>query len=218
MKIGAERSCEQGLEETLAQPCEGKAAIRCRGSKVALRYHYSGAPSCLAASQMPVSPKECGNACLGFGDCCPTCPPHAIRVVQGIARVDPARCDGCGECLGSCPLDLIALIPGEGGFAVLCKGPQGPSKDWTCGEGCTVCGDCIDACPEGALNSSGRGIPQWIEARCNGCGLCVEACPQDVILVTGSSKQAERSASSRTPHLQGSGPRGQGSVPHASQK
>ena len=198
-KVGAEHSCKNGLDDAPAQPREGKAAIRCRGSHVSLRYHYSGAPSCLAASQMPVSPKECGNACLGFGDCCRTCPPRAILVEQGLARVDPTRCDGCGECLGSCPLDLIALIPSERGFAVLCKGPQGPSNDWTCPEGCTACGCCIDACPEGALESTGNGIPQWIEDRCNGCGLCVEACPQDVILVTGSSKQAEGPNSSRTP-------------------
>jgi Fe-S-cluster-containing hydrogenase component 2 len=199
MKVDGEPSCENGLHDAQAQPRGGKAAIRCRGSQISPRYHYSGAPSCLAASQMPASPKECGNACLGFGDCCPTCPPRAIHVDQGLARVDSNRCDGCGECLGSCPLDLIALIPGEGGFTVLCKGPQGPSQDWTCAEGCTACGDCIHTCPEGALKSTESGIPQWIEDNCNGCSLCVEACPQDVILVSGSSKRAEKSASSRTP-------------------
>ena len=185
-KVGAEHSCKNGLDDAPAQPREGKAAIRCRGSHVSLRYHYSGAPSCLAASQMPVSPKECGNACLGFGDCVPSCPLRAIRIEQGIARVDPSRCDGCRECLGSCPLDLIALLPVEGGLEILCKGPMGPSSDWACPEGCILCDRCIEACPEGALERTGSGLPGWIKDRCNGCGLCVEACPQNVVLLNES--------------------------------
>jgi ferredoxin len=196
IKLHTEPTCEDGSHDALARSRGGKAVIRCRGSQVLLRYRYTGAPTCMAASQMPVRQKECGNACLGFGDCCSTCPPRAIRVEQGLARVDPTRCDGCGECLGSCPLDLIALIPPERGLAVLCKGPQGPSKDWTCKEGCTLCGDCIDACPEGALKSTEGGMPQWIGDRCNGCGLCVEACPQDVILLLNESpRQAASSVS-----------------------
>ena len=204
MKSRTESSCEHGADDALAQNRRGKAAVRCSGSNGSLRYHYSGAPSCSVASRMPLSPKACLNACLGYGDCCHTCPARAIHVEQGLARVDPARCDGCGECLGSCPLDLIVLIPSERGFAVLCKGPDGTPKDWTCLEGCTDCGGCIDACPEGALENTGSGIPKWIEDRCNGCGLCVEACPQDVVLVSGSPRPPEASDSSRPTPLPGS--------------
>lgn len=181
---GRERSGECGLGGAASRPREMKALIRCSGSRVPLRYRYSGAPSCRAAAGMAVRPKECGNACLGFGDCVPSCPSHAIRVESGIARVDPSRCDGCGECLGSCPVDLVALIPAEKGFQVLCKEPQGPSEDWACSEGCTLCGRCVEACPESALKTTEGGMPEWIQDRCNGCGDCVEACPQDVILIS----------------------------------
>ena len=169
-----------------------KAAILCRGSRVPFRYRYSGAPSCRTAALMAVRPKACGSACLGFGDCVRACPRRAIQIEEGIARIDPSRCDGCGKCEESCPLSLIALIPAEGGFAVLCKESPGPSGDSVCPEGCTACGLCVDACPETALERTENGIPQWIEDRCNGCGLCVEACPQEVILLQGSPATAMR--------------------------
>lgn len=195
-----------------------KAAILCIGSHVAPRYRYAGAPSCRTSSRMAANPRECANACLGFGDCCSACPSHAISVEMGIARIDPSRCDGCGDCLGSCPLALIALVPCERGFAVLCKGPRGPSRDWTCPDGCTACGLCSDACPQGALKAGTNGFPQWIEERCDECGLCSEACPQQVIFLSGPLKPAGQSHSRRATHCQGSGIRDQGPVPHASQK
>jgi electron transport complex protein RnfB len=182
-----------------SRPREMKALIRCSGSRISLRYRYSGAPSCRAAAGMAVRPKDCGNACLGFGDCVPSCPPRAIQVVNGIARVDRSRCDGCGECLGSCPVGLVALIPAERGFVVLCKEPQGPSEDWTCPDGCTLCGRCVEACPESALENTEGGMPQWIEDRCNGCGECVEACLQNVVLLSWPPLQAKASNASREP-------------------
>lgn len=180
------RACprECGSGDSSAGPRATKAVIRCRGTRVSLRYHYSGAPACRAAARMAVRPKECVNACLGFGDCVRLCPRRAIHMVQGIARVDPSLCDGCGHCLGACPLDLIVLIPAERGLAILCKGPEGgASSDGACPDGCTDCGLCIDACPEDALVRAAGGLPEWIEGRCTGCGLCVDACPRGVVIL-----------------------------------
>jgi len=191
-ETGKGLTCERGSERAPArQPDEVKAAVLCTGSRVPLRYRYSGAPSCQAAARMAVSPKECANACLGFGDCCRACrTTGAIRVEGGLARVDSSRCNGCGECLGSCPLDLIGLIRVERGLLVLCKGPEGPTSEWSCPDGCTLCGRCIDACQEGAFRRTGSGFPEWLAERCNGCGLCVEACPQGVVLLCGANDQA----------------------------
>jgi Fe-S-cluster-containing hydrogenase component 2 len=195
---------------------EMKAVIRCNGRGVSLRYHYSGAPSCRAAAAMAAHPKECANACLGFGDCVPTCPAHAIRIECGVAAVVPSRCDGCRECLQSCPVELIEMIPAEKGVVVLCKGPSGPSADGFCPEGCTLCDRCIESCPEGALVRTEGGVPRWIQEKCNGCGACLEACPQGVILLLGSPGEAKEACSSATANDKGSEVRGQGSGPHAS--
>ncbi len=180
-------ACDRDSGEVGKRHGQGnKALVRCKGRRVPVRYRYAGAPSCRGAAGMAAPPKECGNACLGFGDCLPSCPHRALRIEDGVARVDASRCDGCGDCLGSCPLDLITMIPAERGFHVLCAGPMGPSGDWACPDGCILCDRCIEACPEGALERTRSGLPRWIEDRCNGCGSCLEACPQDVVLLYGT--------------------------------
>jgi len=194
---GEGQTCEFGSGAAQKRPREMKAVVLCTGSRVSFRYRYSGAPSCRAASLMAVPLKECGNACLGFGDCVRSCRLRAIRIEQGIARIDGNRCDGCGRCEPSCPLGLIALIPADRGVTVLCKGPLGPSQDGSCPEGCTACGLCFEACPEGALERTEKGIPQWIEDRCAGCGLCIDACPQGLVLVSGSSEREPGTARER---------------------
>ena len=43
-------------------------------------------------------------------------------------------------------------------------------------EQCVGCGDCVRACPDGALTLSKEGRPAWDRTRCVRCGSCVEAC------------------------------------------
>ena len=49
-----------------------------------------------------------------------------------------------------------------------------------CKNGCLGLGDCVTACPFGALTMTPEGIPAVDHAKCTGCGLCVTACPKDL--------------------------------------
>ena len=87
------------LKKTSPETIRFTAVVRCQGVHVPSRYQYAGGQSCLAAAGMDYRPKNCQDACLGFCDCLTACPPRAIRVHQGIAYIDPARCTGCGDCV-----------------------------------------------------------------------------------------------------------------------
>jgi ferredoxin len=88
-------------------------------------------------------PKECSSACLGLGSCVRSCPVSAIRVVDGLARVDPQRCTGCGKCVASCPKGLITLVPSSSQWYVACNSQCLPEeKGKYCSVACTACGEC----------------------------------------------------------------------------
>lgn len=52
-----------------------------------------------------------------------------------------------------------------------------------CTYGCLGYGDCVSACPFGAI-AIVNGIAKVNEDTCTGCGMCVEACPKDLIRLT----------------------------------
>ena len=49
-----------------------------------------------------------------------------------------------------------------------------------CQYGCMGLGDCVDACPFGALRME-KGLPRVNLEKCTGCGKCAEACPKGII-------------------------------------
>jgi electron transport complex protein RnfB len=49
-----------------------------------------------------------------------------------------------------------------------------------CKNGCLGLGECVEACPFGALVMTGDGIPEVDQDRCTGCGICVTTCPKDL--------------------------------------
>lgn len=52
-----------------------------------------------------------------------------------------------------------------------------------CAFGCIGFGDCVKACPFGAMEMSEDGIPEVNYAKCVGCGKCVKACPKKLISI-----------------------------------
>lgn len=85
-------------------------------------------------------------------------------------------CERCDACLRACPTEILAKGPG-----------RFPVVDFTRGE-CTFCGDCVMACPSGALQTvafAADDVPWRLGARvldnCLAhnkvvCRTCAEAC------------------------------------------
>lgn len=47
-----------------------------------------------------------------------------------------------------------------------------------CSFGCIGFGDCVEACPFGAVKMGADGIPSVDYSKCTGCGACAKACPR----------------------------------------
>jgi electron transport complex protein RnfB len=59
----------------------------------------------------------------------------------------------------------------------------------SCQYGCMGLGDCVRACPYGAINVC-NGVARIEPTRCKGCSLCVKACPKHLISLVPVKKQA----------------------------
>ena len=161
------------------------AVVRCGCCDVKRteKMEYVGALTCTYVSQMYGGPTACFYACQGFGDCIPACEYDAIRLINGIAAVDPARCIACALCLDSCPKGLIQMAPAIGAAIVTCASPaRGAEVRKVCPVGCIGCSLCVKACPEKAVIVE-NALAKVDYETCNGCGDCVTVCPQGTIYV-----------------------------------
>lgn len=121
------------------------ALVRCLGSRseTVRTGEYNGICDCNVAAATAGGGKGCRYGCLGYGACANVCPKHAIRVEDGLAKVDKALCIGCGKCVAACPRGLIRLVPASATIHVLCNNPEkGPALRKVCGVGCIGCRLC----------------------------------------------------------------------------
>jgi len=61
-----------------------------------------------------------------------------------------------------------------------------PGLQVVVGNECEECGDCVEACPAGAISLNHRGAE--ISEGCKGCGICVNACPIGAIRMEMNGK------------------------------
>lgn len=103
-----------------------------------------------------------------------------IGEIVGLAAAETKPKIAVIKCNGTCDLrPQIARFEGAPTCAVLASLGTGESA---CPSGCLGCGDCVTACPYGAMKMNREtGLPEVIEDKCVGCGACVKACPRSII-------------------------------------
>lgn len=156
------------------------AVVLCDGScdKAETKMEYEGLKSCSAASALQGGEKMCSYGCLGYGDCINVCEYGAIKLCDGVARIDPRYCKACSKCVNVCPRGLIELFPVYKKKAgVMCKNKdKGAQARKECSAACIGCMKCQKVCETGAVTVVNFNAHVDTN-KCTGCGKCVENCP-----------------------------------------
>ncbi len=161
------------------------ALVRCGGclDMTARKLDYQGLPSCKATARFYGGDRLCNAGCLGYGDCADACEYDAVRVDNGLARVDPTLCRACGRCVEACPKGLIVLVPASTKGVVRCSSHEkGAAVRRVCQAGCIGCMKCTRVCAYDAVHVENF-LASIDPEKCVGCGRCAEECPTGCISV-----------------------------------
>lgn len=169
------------------------AMVRCSGEKVydkdgnllsgaKIKAEYEGFKDCRAASKVGGNgPLSCKFGCLGFGSCVKACKYGAIRIVNGVAKVDEDLCVGCMACAKACPRDLIIPVEPYRNVVIACASlAKGAVTNRGCTTGCIGCGLCTKICPQDAIKVE-KNLAIIDYSKCDNCGLCATVCPRHLI-------------------------------------
>ena len=97
----------------------------------------------------------------------------------------PERCAGCRECQVVCSLTHTGTVnPHKSGINIVGRGVD-IDLPVVCvhGNGCNL--ECIAACPENAISRDNDGVVTIDHQKCTGCGECVKACPYGAVQMAG---------------------------------
>lgn len=178
------KECARLLGVQMENAVKMVAYVSCAGScdNAVKKGEYYGAKDCREASLLPgSSDKLCAYGCLGMGTCVSNCMFDAISIQNGVAVVDPVRCQGCGACVKECPKHVISLIPADSLVRVACSNKEKgkPVMD-ACKVSCIGCGMCAKVCPQETIQIVSN-LPVINYEGCVGCGFCVEKCPRHTL-------------------------------------
>ena len=143
----AEISAILGIEFSGETLC---AFVHCNGGNAAAdKFDYVGNNGCTYKATFAGGNKVCAFGCLGDGTCAIACDYGAIKVENGVAKIDKEKCVACGKCVKACPKKLIELLPEKIKVVVACSALcKGKDVITACKNGCIGCGLCEKACPD----------------------------------------------------------------------
>ena len=143
---------------------------------------YEGFKDCLSASKVGGhGPLACKYGCLGYGSCVKVCKYDAIKVIDGVAKVDVEKCVGCGACMAACPRGVITTVEYGTDVIIACNShAKGAITVRGCSQGCIGCGICTRICPHGAIHVENN-LAVIDYEKCTSCGLCAAVCPKKLI-------------------------------------
>ena len=160
------------------------AVVMCNGRSEVTKtlMEYEGPASCSAASQLYGGLKLCSFGCLGQGDCVAACKYDAIKVVDGVARVDRNACVACGACVKACPKNLIRIAPESNKNICFCHNTdKGADTRKACEVGCIGCMKCEKTCKFDAVHVENN-LAYIDPEKCKNCGMCAKECPTGAII------------------------------------
>lgn len=165
--------------------CSGQRSFDADGNQITgarVKGKYEGFKDCLAASKVGGRGHlVCKYGCLGFGSCMKACKYGAIKVVNGVARVNPKKCTGCMSCAAACPRGIITSVPYDHHVVVACAShAKGAVTVRSCSQGCVGCGLCSKICPNEAIHVENN-LAVIDYSKCDSCGLCATVCPKKLI-------------------------------------
>ena len=163
---------------------EKRAVIHCNGGENCItKFNYVGNNGCLALSTSAGGGnKACAFGCLGEGDCRAKCDYNAIKIINGVAVTDGAKCSACGKCVKACPKKLAGLVPKKAQVYIACSSLcRGKDVMSACKKGCIGCGLCEKNCPQKAITMVNN-LPVIDYSKCVGCKTCADKCPRKCIL------------------------------------
>lgn len=120
--------------------------------------------------------EEKTNLCIPGGDTAS----RGISDALGVEFADVVEKVAVVKCLGNCMLSKIKYTY-EGVSSCRAEKLLYNGK-WACANGCLGYGDCVKACPNGAI-SIVNGIAKVETKKCSGCGICTRECPNGLIEV-----------------------------------